>query len=618
MADQVLYLNRSNASPMFNKLKRVIEESKQGKAGPAQWASMIKALSSKGVKSMEIDESNIIAWLEHLDPVKPVTKEELIQKLDSLLFTVKEVCLASPRFSGHRQKGGNYKEYLYVANSERANIEEDLERVEYEMNELVFSPERLVDEPDLPIRLERQRSSLIELKGKSIDFANHHFTADAGRHGKNLLAHCRITERPDFGLYFIEEVQSDWAQRGRKSDWNGIPKGPLVTNTEAWAGMVLRRHFQIAANNPKVGKVAWITESMRNGGQQTLEGEEAKRQQKARFDEALKAGLDEALAKIPNIDALDATGKEEVKKLARDNVARDLARQGISEPYDMLNDFYLKVIPKIVDKILAGTGEKVQLQDVRLDVDRVVKVPTINLTEAVRQKLVDKQPVYSRAILLPKPRQEDDPVIRRLISNAAHVLGSAKHFYLVSHLYDVATGRKVAGRYINGVTQVALSAKDIEEVADHECFHFAQENMLTMHEMRVLREEFRSDSDLNFRVREILVKRGDMALAQDCIHPDECAAQAYALWKSGQLVVTPKPVTSVFGEVKQAVSDVVSWIRSEVLLQKLNSVEQIFAAFASGDIAQRSKKTEKPSDQNDFNSNGTENKYAFSKERQVL
>lgn len=587
MADIVNFLNRNNTSPMFSRLKRSIDDSKQGKASPAQWTSMIKAMTTKGVKTNEIDESGIIAWLESQPVNESILRTDLAKRMDSLMFTIKEVVLQSPKFSRYHQKGGAYKEYLYIANSERDNVVDDLERVEEEMNELVFTPERLCDEPDLVMNLERERAHLIDMKGQSIDFSNHHFSGETtGRHGKNLLAHCRISERPENGLYFIEEIQSDWAQLGRKNDWTTVPRGPLVTNTESWAGMVLRRHLQLAAQNPKVEHISWITETMRNGWTQDLVGEKSKVAQKQAYDLAMKEGMTEAMAAI-NSDQMTPEALVAAKEMAWTSVKSKVASAGIREPGDMLNDFYLKVIPRIVDKIIAGTGEKVQIKTIEVGAGNMVEVPTIVLTDKVREKLVDKQPVYSRAMLLREPRDSTDSVAALLHNNALTMLGSTKHLHLVSHLYDIATGNRVAGRFVNSVVQVSLAAKEIEEVTDHECFHFAQERMLSQAENRTVLENFAPGTRLNNSVREILLSRGDFVLAKQCMDPIEASAQGFALWNKGVLDVTEAPVKGIFSDIINAVKDVVQWIRKEVLQENYQTVEEVFTAFANGDIAIR-------------------------------
>lgn len=588
MADQITYLNRNNTtSPLYSKLHAAVADGKQGRAKPAQWKATIQALTQKGIKSAEIEDSGILGWLEVQSPDTPITKEQMAARIDISLPTIKEVVLQSPKYPSYRQPGGRYKEYLYILNSEKDNVIDDLELVEYRMQELAFEVERIIDDPELPIRLERERERLIEAKGKATDFTQHHYSEIVtGRLGKNLMAHARVALYPESGIYFVNEIQSDWAQRGRKANWtHGFPKAPFVTSTEAWAGAVLRRHLQIAAQGPTTTKFAWITETMRNGGQQDSVIERGKLEMKKRFDEGMAKGLAEHKARLKE----DLSPDEVQEHLARMRplVMSDLRSQGIYDPPDMLNDFYLKVLPKIVDKILAGTGEKVSLQTITIG-ERVVTVPTINITDAVRSRLVDKQPLYSHGPLAFNARQIDDPALVNIVANAEVMLGSTKHFRLVNSLYDTATGRRVPGRYVNKLVQVSLAALDIEEVTDHECFHFAQENLLDQREMQVLDAEFAPGSRLNRAVLDVLRSRGDHALAKQCERSaTEAAAQGFALWRQDKLEVTEPPVRGIFSDIITAVKDVVSWIQTEVFDQKLQTVEDIFSAFASGQIASR-------------------------------
>lgn len=69
----------------------------------------------------------------------------------------------------------------------------------------------------------------------------------------NVLAHLRMQERklPDgrFATH-LEEVQSDWAQQGRKKGFgDGVPTGPFVQDTSAWTDLALKRALTVAAQN---------------------------------------------------------------------------------------------------------------------------------------------------------------------------------------------------------------------------------------------------------------------------------------------------------------------------------------------------------------------------------
>lgn len=584
-SDHVLYLNQSDSSPLFSKLRQTIVETKQGRASVAQWNSMITAFTQKGVKKLEIDEVGVSAWLATQDQAAVLTKDELLAKLLSMAVTVKEVTLSDPLFSGHRQPGGKYSEVLYIANSERDNVSDELELVEYEMEDLSFHIDRLEEDPDLLTRLEDRRTALIDFKPKAIDFPNHHFSSVVnGRHGRNLLAHCRVIEYAD--TYFIQEIQSDWAQRYRAHDGKGIPKGPFITNSEAWSGLVLRRHLQLAARNPAMKRVAWMTETMRNGWVQNVEKERADEERnkaRATMIKETEAGL------IATLTTPDMTPeqKEVLRTTARAQGEQAANKAGLHTEEGM-NAFYLKMLPKMAEKAVQGTGGKVSLETLDLKNGRApVVVPVMEITDAVRAKLIQAQPLYSRAPTGGPMYKESDPRVVELIRRCGTMIGSPKHLRLVRALYDTMTGERVAGNYVNKFVQIALDSKDIDEVADHESFHFAEDRLLSGQEKRMLLEQFAYGGELNARVQEVLIARSDFELALHCHDPKEAAAQGFALWRKGLLDATPEPVTGVFSDIVNAVKDVFRWFKSEVLEQKLQTPEDVFKAFESGALAQR-------------------------------
>lgn len=590
MSDIVTLLNASTTSPMFNRLIQVLAEHKQGRASAAQWLSMIKAFTQRGVKQLELEEIGVGDFLLAAGD-RVLTREELVSALEVRRTTVKEVVLERAQYSGWKQPGGRYEEALYIANAHVHNLEDEIEAVEHEMEQLSFEPERLSDEPELPLRLERRRADLLT-RMKAPDavapsWAHFQTDAIAGRHGKRLIAHCRMTWRDD--LLFIEEIQSDWAQRGRRYGWSNLyPRGPFVTNTEAWSGLVLRRTLQRAARSPSTARVAWITESMRNGGRQDSQGE----QQAAVFQRAVAEEMKTAL------QALSASGQPEPSETTtaamRASIETRLTTSGLPRgrgDASGLNEFYLRALPKLVDKLVAGTGEKVQVRELQLE-DRQVQVPCLEITDAVRERLRQAQPVYSRALLASRGRpRPDDETLAQLIAQSAKMIGSPRHLRLLAHVYDVSTGAEVAGWFVNNFLdnpiQVSLRAARIDEAIDHECFHFAQAKLLTRAELAMLRERFAPGQPLNHRVRTVLTRRGDFALAAQCDDPDEASAQAFALWHRGHLEVDEPPVHGLFAGLVELTRDFVQWLRSKVEEHHLQSPQQVFDAFASGQLAAR-------------------------------
>ncbi|TPQ30007.1 hypothetical protein C2U69_32015 [Cupriavidus pinatubonensis] len=132
-----------------------------------------------------------------------------------------------------------------------------MDEIRFELEELDFDLDRLAQDPGAVVRLDKERRALLASVGKAHDFSQHHFSdlEDPERPGQriaNLLAHARTTVRDD--LFMIEEIQSDWAQRGRRQDWTNIAKGPFVTNTEVWSGLILRRTLRCcreSRNSPR-------------------------------------------------------------------------------------------------------------------------------------------------------------------------------------------------------------------------------------------------------------------------------------------------------------------------------------------------------------------------------
>ena len=278
--DQILYLNGSTSPLMEGSLLAALNAfpAKMQKAPGSQWAAAIKGLTSKGVKQAEIDDCEVLPWLS-LKAGESLPRDQVIDHVVRRQVTIKQVILGDPKYPRHshlelvppdRRAGTSYQEILFIANSERANLNDRIEEIEWEMEQYNFDLEKLSLYPDRVMDLEAERATLMKDVPKAFDFANHHFSDRiAGKHGKNLIAHGR--ELVTGNLYLVEEIQSDWGQQGRRQEWRGIPKGPFVTDTKLWAGLVIRRMMQRAALNPDITRFAWIRGSMRNGGRQVTD-----------------------------------------------------------------------------------------------------------------------------------------------------------------------------------------------------------------------------------------------------------------------------------------------------------------------------------------------------------
>jgi hypothetical protein len=68
----------------------------------------------------------------------------------------------------------------------------------------------------------------------------------------NVVSHIRMNDRTDFEgkkVLFIEEMQSDWAQQGRKKGFGQeVPEGPFVKNTNEWVDLSLKNILKRAVD----------------------------------------------------------------------------------------------------------------------------------------------------------------------------------------------------------------------------------------------------------------------------------------------------------------------------------------------------------------------------------
>ena len=482
------YLNRGDMSKDLNlfisKLAAEIRNA-QAKAPPSQWKNFINGLTSKGVKKTEIDDSGILPHLE-LNAAPSMTKQEIIDWLNSNLPVVKELPLKKPAYGSYKQPGEcKYQEALLLLASQKEIAADCLAELIFELEEFNFDIERLAADPAKAIALSEQITEMTHKKAIAEGHRVSHFSniidPDTGQTIQNMIAHMRFSIRGD--LFFIEEIQSDWAQRGRRADWKNIPQGPFVTNTEAWSGLVLRRLLQRAASDPNIKRVAWIHANMRNGGN------------------------------------------------------GDADRQ----VYDGLNDFYLKILPKMADKLLAGTGQKIQFGKFTFG-DKEQEVPSFEMTDAAREKLKKAQFLYSRDLLDTHIDHRSDAEMRRLnleLKRAKEMLGSVVSIRLAKQVLDAATGEEVAGRQLGPLIEISMRARNPSMTASHEVWHYAHDHLIGTLDREAIERAFAPGTRLNLDVRQALIKDGASsdAIAQ-CDDPTEAAAHGYALWTAGKIFMT--------------------------------------------------------------------------------
>lgn len=207
------------------------------------------------------------------------------------------------------------------------------------------------------------------------------------------------------------------------------------------------------------------------------------------------------------------------------------------------------------------------------------------MTEEVRDVLKGVQPLYSAASVLRNPKPIPDERLVQLVKRARSMVGSLAHIRFVNRLYNLEDMSAVSGRTMGRFITLALNSTDLKKALDHECFHFAKDNLMSRSQQAVVLDAFAPGADLNSRVRDLLLRDNQAAAATQCEDAEEAAAHGFAYWAAGKLRLDVEPVRDIFETMAKAVSDGINWLKSLVRENKLETVEDVFMAVRHGELA---------------------------------
>jgi hypothetical protein len=221
----ILY-QAANAPAFYSKLERTIID-KMPNAAPADQIKGI--LNGAGVKQEEID------WLgidEFLKDKKKVTKQEMLDFIRANNVQVQEVEKsenAKLKWTAKKTSDGGWNVFandkqidlVYGPNSKTAAINEvknspNLESMFENYPDLVPNEKTKFSEYQLPSGKNYRELLLTLPDAKGGEFKSSHFDES------NILAHVRFNDRTDAEgkkVLFLEEVQSDWHQKGREKGY---------------------------------------------------------------------------------------------------------------------------------------------------------------------------------------------------------------------------------------------------------------------------------------------------------------------------------------------------------------------------------------------------------------
>lgn len=217
--------------------------------------------------------------------------------------------------------------------------------------------------------------SVGEYREENGEFKSTHFSEP------NILTHIRFNERTDVDgkkVLFIEEIQSDWAQKGKKygyiSDYNvtedkAVPDMPFK-KTEQWVSLALRRMLLYAAENG-FDKLAWTPgeiQSKRYDLRKQVEKIEYSKVQQKDGNESLYDVMVEdkngnkiySNSRISESELEDVIGKDVTQKIVSTASYSNNSLSGVDLVIgdEGMKIFYDKILPAVANKIVKKYGAK--------------------------------------------------------------------------------------------------------------------------------------------------------------------------------------------------------------------------------------------------------------------
>ena len=203
-----------NPLGMYSELARKIDAG-PGQAMPDQWRGYIRGLTTKGVKPDEIEWSGVEDFIS-LKGGK-VSKQEVADYLKQGGVKVEETVLGETgeddtKYGDYTLPGvENYREVLLTlpVASDKMTSQEINARIQALDKAMDYADGKEWDEMQAERLALKQRWQ----DSKQYEFRSNHWDQP------NVLAHIRLNDRTDADgnkVLFVEEIQSDWGQEGKK------------------------------------------------------------------------------------------------------------------------------------------------------------------------------------------------------------------------------------------------------------------------------------------------------------------------------------------------------------------------------------------------------------------
>jgi hypothetical protein len=229
-------------------------------------------------------------------------------------------------------------------------------------------------------------------KALNDDYTSHHWDEE------NVLVFTRVDDRAidDKKTLFIEELQSDWHQEGRKKGYGKkIPNAPFKKN---WAELGLKRMIQEAVVND-YDKIAWTT-GRQQAKRYSLEKEldTIVYNKQTGYIQGSKDGDEVVFKKVATDEEVEAMlGKELTKRLIDPkSTTRDeiyvLSGDELKFGGDGMKAFYDEIVPNIAKKLFKKYKVKPKMEELD-DIEEMVW--SVDITPQMKEDIKKYgQPLY--------------------------------------------------------------------------------------------------------------------------------------------------------------------------------------------------------------------------------
>jgi hypothetical protein len=362
----------------YSVLEKTIDEKAGGKIDSI---SLAKMLEKNGVKEDEIEWSGLKELMENKEKLTKNEIEETIK--DNRLVIEKVEKNIDAKYDKYKLDGGdNYREYLFKQDKTAPNGIKVINGGDgYYYAELP------------PYDGTNVVNSAKSKKALKDDYTSQHWDEE------NVLVFTRVDDRTidNKKALFIEEIQSDWHQEGRKKGYekNGVPNAPFKKN---WSELGIKRLIQEAVTND-YDKLAWTT-GKQQADRYSLEktADEVIYNKNSGAIKVSNQGKDVFFKTIASDEELEGIiGKEIANKLIKAETKNEnvfmLKGDELKFGGDGMKAFYDSILPNTIKKLFKKYQVKPKMEELD-NMDEMVW--SIDIPEKMKEDIKKLgQPLYA-------------------------------------------------------------------------------------------------------------------------------------------------------------------------------------------------------------------------------